>query len=397
MAWTGRLAVAAVTFAAASGCGDGAGPQASGVTVVDSAGVRVVTNATAIPPDTVRPELLWEYGRDDSEYPFQFVVLGTVASDGSAVVADAGNREVLRIQPDGATHTLLARSGQGPREVSSPRQVVSSGDLVWVEDVQGGKLLGFRDDTIAATVSVTDNPLTGAGLMPIGADPQGRLMLTTGRYRRDFEEPWLNAALATFDPQSGLVDTVGAYPMARRAGDPPMSPFGPYGVIATSTSSFITGRTDISEVTWRRSDGVVTQVARWASPARFPTDDDWGEFRSSMAADLERVTPQRSGAALDALIDDVLGDYELDPSEPTRLFDNIYGTESGAVWVAPFMASRGIPSAYAVMSSSGTWLARVEFSRPFRFVYANDQVVLGVHTDDFDVQTVAAYQNPFGM
>jgi len=390
-------AALAIAFAVAA-CDPSAeaGPRAS-FESVDSAGIRVTSNPTAAPIDTLEFELIWEYGHADSHYPFQFVARGVIRDDGSVVVADARGREIVEIEGSGQGHRVLARAGQGPSEIGSARQLVAGSDqLVWVEDVMNGKLMLFQGDAIQTLLTGNDNPTVSEGLMPIGVDATGQLLLTTARYPVNFEEPWLDASLVTFDPTQSRVDTVGTFPMIPNTGDGPVSPFGPYGAVAAAGPFFVTGRTDRPEVTWRSSDGAITQVARWEQAIRYPNETDRMELEAEMMQELKRGNPNRPDEELEALVQRSMSEFSFDESEPARLFDNLYGAETGAVWLAPFTPSRGIPDHYSILSAEGEWVAVVQFDRPFRVTHVTAEFVLGVHVGQFDVQTVAVYRNPLG-
>ncbi len=393
-----RATVLLIATAALAACEAGSSADSpAGAQVTDSAGIRVVSLPSDAPPDTVELERLWEHGAGPADYPFEYVMLGTLRDDGVAVVADAGATQVVAIDAAAGEHRILARQGQGPDEVASPRQIRGGpGNEVWVEDVLNGKLLRFEGDSLVSAVNASANPLAPSGLMPVGVAPGGRLLAVTGRYRSDFEEPWMHGTLAVFDPAALSVDTVGSFPMAPRAVEGPRSPYIASGTAAATGSSFVTARMDIPALTWTRPDGTVAQIVRWQSTPRYPNQQDWDAFVQGYAADLERVNPQRRGKALEQLIEDRLARYELDESAPLPLFGSLYGADDGSVWVAPFPTSRTPPDTYAVMSSDGQWRATVRFDRPFGVMHVTEDAVLGVQIGEFDVQTVAVYALPFG-
>jgi len=381
------------------GCQGSPSVEASpSVEVADSAGVRVVTIAGSSPSDTLRPRQLWTHGETPPEYLFQRIVSGVLRDDGSVIIADAGSDEVVRIDPDGGDFGILARTGQGPREVRGPRKVVTGGPGdVWIEDFSGRKLLRVDGDSITTVLSGGDNPPASDRLMPIGLDSAGRIMMTTGGYMPGWEEEWLMGALVVFDPDESAVDTVGAFQFAERVGDPPVFPFSGYGVVSVTPNLFVTGRTDIPEIVWRSSNGAISQIARWMAEPRYADDRDWAEFEESMRQNIEQMNPGRSAAEYDAMAERSLAGWALDKTQPVRLFDDIVGARDGSVWIAPFTALRSVATAkeWIVMSAGGEWLGVVEFRTSTQVLDITEELILGIQVDELDVQTLVVLENPF--
>jgi hypothetical protein len=127
-----------------SGCGE---TQDAGslVTRSDSAGVTVVEiEGRPDPIGTFQVETVFEHGLRPGDYEFQYVFIGALRPDGSAVVSDGGNREVLEISPDGVDFQMLATFGRGPSEVARASSVHAlGGDSVLIEDDSNTKMLLF--------------------------------------------------------------------------------------------------------------------------------------------------------------------------------------------------------------------------------------------------------------
>ncbi len=394
-----RWAVIAVAVAAFQACDSGEEPSIARTTeVADSAGIRVVKIAAPAPTDTVTAEPLWTYGAVPPEYLFQRVIGGAFREDGAAVIADTGSDEVVRISEDGTGHAILARTGQGPSEVRSPRQVVAGpgGDL-WVEDFWGGKLMRVEGDAFTTILTGSDNPAVGGQLMPIGVDSSGRLMLMTGGYMPGFEEEWLMGVLATFTPGSEAPDTVGGFQFVQRVGEPPIFPFRGFGAADVAGESFVAARTDVPELVWRASNGRVTQIASWPQPPRPATNADWTEFTEAARIDSERMNPGRTAAYHDSMTARVLEGYNLNTSDPVRLFDAIVGARDGSVWIASFTAGSSAATAeeWRVISREGEWVGVVQFPAETRILDISPGRILGVQKGVLDVETVVVFENPF--
>lgn len=372
-------------------------PTAGAVEVVDSAGVRVVSLSDPAPADTVSLEPTWVYGTGQPEYLFQRIVSGALLADGTAVIADTGADEVLRIGMDGAAHDVVARTGQGPGDVRGPRQIIAGTDRrIWVEDMQGGKLMLLEGDSVTGVLSGSDNPALGSALMPIGVDSRERLMMTTGGFDPRVEEEWVRGVLAFFTPTEGVVDTVGSFQSFRRPGEPPYFPLSGGGVVTVAGGQFVTARTDIPALTWWSPDGGAVQIARWSAEPRYADDSARADFEASTRGDAERMNPGRSESDYRAMTRSRLERYVLDDSQPMRLFDDIVGARDGSVWIAPLTIADGYATAreWSVMSPEGEWLGAVRFSSPVRILDVDDDRILGVQTNAFDVETVVVYANP---
>ena len=372
----------------------GAGAAA---TVSDSAGTRIVENAGSGDEPIGSLEPVWRYGFAPGDYEFQSVFFGTLREDGSAVVGDIGSQEVVAVDPLGKGHTVLARRGQGPREVAGLRAVVGAGgNRVWVEDDRNAKLLLYVGDSLATMVSTREIPEVSFGLMAEGVDQEGRLLMTTATFQPDFTEPWFMGSMVRFDPGSGLADTVGAFPLAARYDGGPWSPFFFHGVVATGGIGFIHGRTDQPQVVWRSARGEVVQIARWNQEPAFPTDSLWTRFQTALREDLRRVNPQMGGERLEEFVNEQIAQYQIDPAAPLPLFGAVHGSPEGGVWVAEFTPGNSWPTRYRVLAPDGAWQGTIAFPGPFLLLSVQGDMVLGVETDELDVQGVAVYRHDFG-
>ena len=154
--------IVAVAVAVGGGAGGACGGDAPTqgdvpVQIADSAGVRVVTYEGV--PDAVAPfrlagEPRYRHGGGPGDYIFQFVDAGRLFPDGSAVIADWYS-EVVVLSPDGTTHEVLARVGEGPGEVIEPYALFVLGqDSVLVPDRRQSRLTLFAGGSVAHIVSL---------------------------------------------------------------------------------------------------------------------------------------------------------------------------------------------------------------------------------------------------
>ena len=359
--------------------------------VADSAGVRVIGVPGVLDGPSIPITLLWTHGFEPSDYEFTFVMLGTLSPDGAAFVGDMGSSRVVEVSSNGAEYRILAGEGQGPREVRRPRSIVTGPDgSIWVEDPGNGRLIRFAPDSAVSSVGMLADDLRR--LMPVGVDQTGDLLMVTGSFSTDFETPWIDGSLVRFDPDAALADTVGSYPMAPRAPEEGVNPFGPYGAVTSGGGRFIYARTDIAELVWRDAEGRMTQVVRWVPDLAYPDDALWSRFVSVMRDDLARMNPRLGGDDLERFLDERVATYELDPSLPVPLFSFIKGGADGSVWLADFAPGDSWASGYRVVSSDGERVGRVEFPGPSLLVAADAGRALVVVRDELGVQGLSLYE-----
>lgn len=391
------LASALGVAALAGGCGaaGGEGSRAD-PSVRDSAGVRIVEYPGAPAPAEALaflPEPTWRHGAAEGDHPFQSIAAGRLQPDGGAVIADARAREVVVLGPDGSFRGVLARGGRGPAEVRGPSALhVLGQDTILVEDDGNARFALFEDGALARTIPVTD--YEAARLRSLGVDATGRLLMATGAYRTDFPEPWLQGSLAWFDTGTGTVDTVASYDMApHRDGEGPADFFGPFGEVAAAPEGWIYGRSDIPELRWIGEDGAIHQVLRWQPVRAYATEQDLVEFRERLRAELARVNPHMPSDQRAEFIESQIAKYDHVPDAPWPLFSRLQEDGVGGVWMwdvrgASFEATPG----FTLVAADGTWLGHVDAPGRFRLLDVRGDEVLGVLTDDMDVQSVAVFR-----
>lgn len=387
-----RISSIVASCALLTACSADMPPPSRTATTTDSAGIRVVHYDGELPDTETPVELVWQHGHEPDDYMFQFVLLGALRADGGAVVGDMGNSEVVAIPPSGESYEVWARTGQGPGEVRQPRAIERWGDSFWVEDVGNAKLVLLEEGSLTRTISTQANAALTRGLMPRGVDAEGRLLMHTSSYRSDFEEEWLDGHLTSFDPDTGALDTVGSYPMAPRRAETSLNPYSPFGSVTVASGSFVQARTNRAELLWRDADGTVVQILRWDPTPEYPDEAAWAEFEAAMRADLRRVNPDMSEARLRQFLDEQIDRFDVDPSVPLPLFSRLHGGQDGEVWLSDFSPGNTWASAYTVLASDGEALGRVEFPGPFHVLDVDRGHVLGVFTNELDVQSLAVYR-----
>ena len=388
--------IVSVALAAAGACGDDAAtPGDVPVQITDSAGVRIVTYEGV--PATVAPfrlaaEPRYRHGGGPRDYIFQFVDAGRLFPDGSAVIADWYS-EVVVLSPDGTTHEVLAKVGEGPGEVIEPYSLfVLSQDSVLVPDRRQSRLTLFVGGSVARIVSLPRGHQFGVA----GIGSSGELLLWNRYpYRSwfDIEEEWLAGHMTLFDTETGALDTVASYDHVHGERSGVEGPIiRPIGEVTAAAGRFVQTRTDRPEITWRLPDGTVDQIVRWRPGPNLLTEEllEHGEAYNRM---IGKMNYGMSEARLEEVIQGDMARYRAMIGQPIPLFGTPFADADGNVWLPsyrPAYPEEGSP--YTVISPDGEWLGQVETPPRFRILDVTGGLVLGVLRDEMDVENVVVYE-----
>ena len=387
-----RIPILAAVLAACAGDTEPTGEIQ--VQIRDSAGVRIVEYAgepEVTAPFSLAAGPLYRHGANPGDYEFQFVDAGGLLPDGSAVVA--WYSEVIVLSPDGTTHEVLARAGEGPGEVISPYAVFVLGrDSVLVPDDRQSRLTLFVGDSVARIVSLPRAAHFGVA----GIGSSGELMMMDrypSRLWIDIEEEWLAGHMTLFDIETGALDTVASYDHypRQRSGQP--SPIiRPIGEVAAAAGRFVYTRSDRPEIAWRLPDGRVTQIVRWRPEPNLLTEEllEHGEAYNRMIGRRHYGVPD---ARLEEIIQEDMARYRVMVGQPIPYFGSPFADADGNLWLPsyrPAYPEEGSP--YTVISPDGEWLGEVETPPRFRILDVTGGLLLGVLRDDLDVQNVVVYE-----
>ena len=392
-----RMVGLVIVVCAGAACGGEVQPVTS-VSERDSAGVRIVEYAGAPEPTrtiTLSPQPIYLHGDEPGDYLFQSIWVGALQPDGSAVVADAGTQDVVRIGLDGSSYSVLARAGEGPSEVRRVMSVLVLGqDTVLVEDDGNARITVFEQGSPVRTTSTMGDGSLSRGLRAYGVAPNGDFLMGTSSYSRGFTEPWLPGRLVRFDPNTRVADTVGSFDYRRFVPqEGSVNPFPPGGQVASTQGRFVIARSDRAEIKWLSPDGALLQIVRWNPERQYPTDEDLDLFTDFYRLDIRRANPQ-GGQGLENLITSQLARYEVVADEPLPLFGMLHGDDEGRVWLAHFDTGRysaGVPG-YTVIGPDGEWIGVLESPESFRLLDVAGGRVLGIFKDDLDVEHVVVYE-----
>ena len=387
-----RLPAAALVVAAVSACGGEAG-RATGPMVRDSAGVRIVEYAEwadSEPALALAPEPLYRHGGGAGEYAFGLIGAGRLFPDGSAALSDYGTSEIVLLTSDGAEHRVMARAGDGPGEVGYVRDMFTRGqDSLLVLDFRNSSFSLFVNGSLVVTESLVDLR-RNTSQWPVGPDGAGNFLTATSSYRSGFEEEWLQGHMARFDLETGAVDTVASYDYVPGDGNP--SPG--FGSVTIADGEFVQTRSDRPEVTWRGADGTVRQIVRWQAEPEHLTEEHLQRYGESILPLLRFANPDAPIARVEEMVRENVARREADLGKPLALFRSPFGDAEGRVWLPSFDIAgprEGSPP-YTVFSPDGEWLGQVDAPPGLRILDVAHGRVLGVVTDEMDVQSVVVYE-----
>ena len=317
------------------------------VQIEDSAGVRIVEYAGK--PDTEAPfrfppEPRYRHGTNAGDYAFQGVQPGSLFPDGSAVVSDVHNTELIVLSPDGASHEVVAGPGEGPGDISYVGATFALGqDRFLAVDVFLNRLTIFDGGSVERTVDIRHaDPLNVLG---IGAP--GQLLGTGDLLTPDFEEEWLPGHMVRFDMETGALDTVASYDLLARA--PPgirWNPIGAAGRVAVVAGQFVYARSDRPQVAWHRPDGTVTQIVRWQAEAAPLTEELLEGIEAGLRARNQLANPGLPDADIDRMTSDNMATRRAVLGDPMPLFATPIGDSEGRVWLPayrPGVRAEGAP------------------------------------------------------
>ena len=364
----------------------------------DSAGVRMVAyegTPTAETPFRFPAEPRYRHGANPGDYAFRGINVGRLFPDGSAVVSDEWNSELVVLSPDGTTHEVLARRGEGPGEVTYAHAVFALGqDSVLVADPSLGRVTLFAGRSVA---SPADQRSWLRALRVTGIGSSGGLLLATrvpSERRSEFEGDWLPGHMARFDMETGALDTVASYDyMSRIPQGLEWPQIEAVGEVMVATGQFVYTRSDRPEVTWSLPDGTVTQIVRWqAEPAQLteemlePVEAD---VRMRNRVDYSLIPVSR----IEEITQEDMAWYRASIGWPLPLFGSPFADAEGNVWLPSYRpgGSQG-GSPYTVISPGGEWLGTVEAPPRFRILDVAGGLVLGVLRDEMDVENVVVYE-----
>lgn len=374
--------------------------------VRDSAGVRVVENATPSPLRVrVGPDPLFVVGWNEGGPLFTWPQSGRILPDGGALIGEFGDGTVYRVGPEGSVVDTWGGKGEGPGEYQAIDAILLAGDSMVVTDSRVGRIT-----IVAPDRQVRTEPLPG-GFLHQGSAlwNDDRLLLVPGNSYAGTPEvrpEWVfeTQPVLALDLATSTVDTLAHLPHLRRwygtrGGSPgPIQVKGQGGGFgggfgnASGDASrdapgdgFAWARSDRPEVRWYDVEGRVQQIARWTEdPA--PLSSEWREA----VKDRYREAYTSSGRD-DAFIEAQLAqvDEGLDRHEgPLPYWSDLHVDRMGSAWLARYRPPGEVPGEWRVLDRDGVDRGWVELPGVLTILDATEDRVLAVAQDELDVPAV---------
>lgn len=413
-----RAIVLAAAFAVSTGCGEG---SRRGITVVDSAGVEVVTNL----PGRIEAAEAWSLSAEpvveigsgvDPDVALFRVTAVTPLDGGRVAVGTNAPPQVLVFERDGTLGTTLGQEGDGPGEFSSVWSVVPldpDSIAVWDADRRrisvftgAGRYVREVDLSAIAPLTAMAAPDAGsnAGLTRLLPSTSGAWVLfgegvLTSDPRPGVIRPELPAyrittggeELATFGPFPGMEwfhgGPAGALPL----------PFGARTYGTTAGDVLVVGTAEATELRIFARTGELARIVRWPDRDRTVR----GPFLSSWSHMVEGAEP---------------GIGDLVESVPRRerfpAYEGVVATDTGEILVGEYAGPVGIwplrradhgPEAlqperrvparrWLVFDPDGALAATVSTPEGFEPYAVREGRVWGVYSDELDVESIRAYE-----
>ena len=414
------ILAATAIFMAATGC-DSASPPVHTIHA-DSAGIPIATAVEPLwGPDeswTVEPEPVLDIGTvaGASEYMFTDVVAAVRLSNGDIVVAERGASELRSYDAAGNFRWRAGRSGEGPGEFRSldfvgtaagDSLVTYDGALLRAQlfDPQGGLARSYR-------VAITEGE--GAGTAAAAEKAvgivDGLLIVRFAEYGGEIPNGvvrWPLERMAALNLADGTVRSLIVLPGAEAQvqvreeggfshGSYVFSKGPEYGAAAGRLAVIDTEAWSVRLISPR--DGATTAV-----------------FRRDVAP--REVTTALFELHLDGIVDIAFADPDQVATERVEglrrmwrgrpraphlpVLRSIHVDETGHLWLQPYYVAGAEPPPFEVHAPDGTWLgsvalppglhrAFIQYQAPYMEI--GEDYVLGLWTDDLDVQYVRMYR-----
>lgn len=374
------------------------------VSFVDSAGVRIVSNAEpawtgdALWSVTAAPLLEIGATRGPDEQDLHMVLGATRLSDGTTALIDGGSRTVRMYDTAGLFLRTLGGPGQDPGEFQYPSAIFSSpGDTIMIWDNPSHRLTRFSYDGAYLDLATVDRGRLQQGLaLPLvsaGAEvlPDGRVLVRL--FEAGTRDP---KPEGFFRPRGGVIvmgaDGTGLDTLMLYQGIEQMF-VGDVAVVRMYSSptwisyaglptTVCVGKDETHEISCFDETGQETRV-RWRAPTVPVTEAEIEVWRARTVRAYARTM---EGSAARRLLDRVTPP-EFRPPYARHHLDVL-----GNLWVMqmPSLADLRAEARYWVFDEGGRWMGELVLPS-IQILEIGSDYLLGVHRDENDVESVQMY------
>ncbi len=402
--------VASVIGSVACGGGDSTAEQdaEAGWNVVDSAGVRLVTNLAPAWTEAEAWRLggapVLDIGALDGPAATQFFQVsdGALLSDGGFVVAGFGSYDLRRFDSEGSHMWTAGREGDGPGEFRGLTSIgVGPGDTLLAYDFRHRRISRWAPDGSFTDARALEGVDEGGFPFVDALLPDGRVVFTfrsfaagdlppPGEVRRDPVEVWVaspgdsaSVLIGEFPGPEWLIMRQSETAQGARliSGAPPFA----RSTITTADADGVwVGDSDRPEVLRYGFDGTPQAVVR-LSLAPVPVTDDL----------VARALAEQLDEANDAEEEDLARQRweELPLPEFLPYFEELAVDGLGNLWIRAFQAPGDRTRTWYVLGADdGRWLGTVTFPDRVSPLEIGGETVLARFGDELDVTHVQMWE-----
>lgn len=366
----------------------------SSTTVVDSAGVTIVTHAhLEAPLWATSAEPVLELGEVDAEGPESFFRISSAVelSTGDLAVFNSGTGELRFFGPDGRYLRTVGRQGEGPGEYAGPVRLRRlAGDTLALWDSRQPRMTTLSPE---GEVVRTASP-QGIGRRPvlISVLPDGAMFFEQEillRIPAPTELTQLYANYIVWNADGSVRDSLPVqenHQIIRWGEEGPLAGPPTFGVVtefAGDETGYWVGTQKHEEIVRYSMDGAELLRLRWAPTDRATSQADSDLFLEEVLPTLPNDDARQRRREMHA------GTMVL-PVFPSH--GQLFLDRPGYLWVQEYeRPGRVDPSRWFVFDREGMLVARVELPRGLRMFEIGEDYVLAQRNDDLGIEYIVRY------
>lgn len=385
-------------------CEGAGGESSAGFAVRDSAGIHIAESTAPAWRDgqgwTLSAEPTLDLGVVEGapEYQFTRVTGAQRLADGRIAVANGGSQEIRFYDAAGKYLRAIGGQGGGPGEFRGLGAIqLLRGDSIFAFDVMQQRLSYFSPEGDFLRSAQLERAPDGGTPFATGALRDGsvvaRVIGTAGGATEG-----LQRRSETYYHYSGdgkMLDTVSVrggserFVQTRSGGGEVMSMsimtplFGHTQLAAVNGERAVFGDNESYELAVYTPDGALERLVRRPQAPRPVTDD---ALEALLKTRLDRVSDPARRQSMER-------SYREIPHPSTMpSYEAVFLDDAGNLWVHDFEPTPSTPPRWTVFDPEGRMLGSVALPDRFRPMQIGSDFVLGVWSDDLDVQHVRMYR-----